>query len=83
MGKKSDEAAAKLYRLAQATAPLRLYREMEGREAESMETLAVRARQHYPKKVKPTEADYQAVIQEDPDLAVVAGRSNPFLSGKN
>ena len=83
MDKKSEKAAADLYRLASAGAILRLYCEAHGHEAESVEAVYEWALQRGLKNVKPTDADYEGAIRENPELALIAGRSNPFLSGQN
>ncbi len=82
--KESEKASAQLYRFAEVTALLRLYREHEGREAASMEAVAARAQSHprlWPSK--PTPADHEAVRREHPELVLLANRSNPYLSGHN
>jgi hypothetical protein len=81
----STKAAAELYRLAQATALLRLYRESEGHEAPSTNALSTWLQRHpeISKPIRPTEADHQTVSLARPELAQLANRSNPYLSGAN
>jgi hypothetical protein len=83
MDEKGEKAAAELYRRAQAIALMRLYRDMEGHGPESMKEFKEWASQHAPKEVKPTKADCEVVNREYPDLALLAGPSNPDLSGEN
>ncbi len=80
----SNAAAAELWRRAQAGALLRLYRESEGHSATSIEEFAAWAHR-LPKgfRNEPTMADIDAAERERPDLAALARRSNPFLSGEN
>jgi hypothetical protein len=85
----SKKAAAELHRLAQAAALLRLYEEHEGEPVESPAVLAAwvpRARSRgliARGQIKPSSEDYAAIERSHPDLARVAGRSNPYLSGSN
>jgi hypothetical protein len=55
----SDKAAAHLYRLAEATALLRMYKEIEGREAKSKKQLFAWLDRHpeIPRPIRPTAAD--------------------------
>jgi hypothetical protein len=81
---KSDQAAAEMYRLAQAKALLRRYREETGQEPESLEALAAWAAEHPTKPWQPpTAADHETVAREHPELALLANRSNRYLSGAN
>lgn len=68
---KSEQAAAELYRLAQAAALLRRYRESEGHDAPSCEALA----EWVQAQIEPSPADYEAVNRAHPDLVLLAGRS--------
>ncbi len=83
--KKGLEAAAHLYRLAQAHALLRLYRESEGHDAPSCEALADWRRRTAPsgEKIQPADEDVAAIDREHPDLVALARRSNPHLFGEN
>jgi hypothetical protein len=70
-----EAAAAQVFRLAQAHALLRLYRESVGRDAESTDDLLrwVAARPPEQKRpIEPTEADYEAARRENPLLAATA-----------
>ena len=64
--KTSDEAAAELYRLAQATAFLRMYREAHGHEPDSIQSMTVWAKRHGP--IEPTDADHAEIARTHPDL---------------
>ena len=66
MDKESDQVAAELYRLAQATALLRLYSKSEGREAANPEILTEWLKNHPEKSVE----------RARPDLASIAWRRN-------
>jgi hypothetical protein len=59
--KMSDEAAAELYRLAQATAFLRMYREAHGHEPDSIQSMTVWAKRHGP--IEPTDADHAEIAR--------------------
>jgi hypothetical protein len=75
----SDKAAAHLYRLAQATALLRLYREAHGHHAQSTEALAAwieRRRRRSGTPVEPSREDFERVEREHPDLVALARRSD-------
>jgi hypothetical protein len=79
--KKAMKAAADLYRLAQAYAMFREYRESEGHEPPSVDAL-VAWRHRHPlspgEKIRPTDEDYEAVKREHPELVRVADRSKSF-----
>ena len=81
----SEQAAAKLQRLAEATALLRLYRESEGHDARSLDAVTAWAQRHpeIGNPVTPSEEDHIAAAREHPELAALARRSNPYLSGEN
>jgi plasmid replication initiation protein len=79
----SERAAAELYRLAQATALLRLYRDHEGREAQTCEEVSEWAQQHPEVSREQTDADFDAVSRRYPHLVAIANRSNPHLSEEN
>jgi hypothetical protein len=76
---KSEQAAAHLYRLAEATALLRMYEESEGREPKNMKQLVAWLDRHpeIPRPIQPTAAD----LAVNPELYVLASRSNPYFSG--
>lgn len=75
--KKTLEAAAQLYRLAEAAARFRLYREREGHEATSPLALAVWMQRRQWKPIEPTPADHEAVRREHPELVLLANGSSP------
>jgi hypothetical protein len=63
--KASDEAAAELYRLAHATALLRMYREANGHEPDSVQAASKWAKRHGP--IEPTDVDYAEVARTHPE----------------
>jgi hypothetical protein len=66
MSKTSQEAAAELYRLAQATALLRLLRDgITGTIGGATDATTI----------TPTEADFKAVEREHPDLVALAKKA--------
>ena len=70
---KSEEAAAELYRMAQATALLRLYHEKHGPAHASSKAVTNWARsQPFRVPITPTDADIRAVEREHPDLVALA-----------
>ena len=76
MDKTSMDADPELRACVQLAAVRRLYRETKGREPQSLNTLAkwVRRRSRT-KTIEPTDADYETVKRDHPDLvAVAAGR---------
>jgi hypothetical protein len=79
----SDEAAAQLNRLVEATALLRLYRASEGQEPRSAEAVSEWRRRQHPGPIRAMAADYAEVARSHPDLAALARRSSRFLSGNN
>jgi hypothetical protein len=81
--------AAELYRLAQAGALLRLYEEHEGHPCASAQAMAAwvdtaRKTGRLPAgSIKPSAADLEQARRSHPELALLADRSNPHLSGSN
>ena len=78
MDKERDQAAANLYRVAQATALLRLYSKSEGREAANPEILTEWLKNHpeVRRPIKPSRVDHKSVERARPDLASIAWRRN-------
>src|SRR5689334_13566813 len=85
----SDNAAAHLYRLAQAAAMLRMYHNAEGHEPASIEDLADWLKQQHltgripPGPIKPLPEDHDEVSRENPELVKLSNLWNPYLTGKN
>ena len=80
----STQAAAKLYRLAQAAALQRRFHTAEGRSPTTAQELAEWHTRHPELHgVPPAPPDYAEVERDHPDLVALARRSDPHLSGEN
>jgi hypothetical protein len=66
-----DDAAAELYRLAQAEAMMRMYREANGRNPSTMEELT-QFMKGFEGKISPSYEDHEAVCASNPELVAVA-----------
>ncbi len=69
--KKKEQAAAELYRLAEATALLRMYREAYGHEPVSVQTVHEWAKRQ-PGPIEPTDADINEASRTHPELVAQA-----------